>query len=519
MVKHGECLFVSLGADVRNLEQSMKPLSPLTSLSLSALLLALAGCGPEQFGGGTALPDGSVYTGELENGLFHGEGELNWPDGRHYEGEFNQGQMSGEGRMVFADGCTYAGEFQRGDFHGQGHYACGDAVWDGEFRQGELVQGTVTSAGGDTYRGEFQEYAPHGQGHRTTADGTDYEGTFEYGYLVEGSYRDDEGYQYQGEFEYTYYNGEGELTRPDGTIIRANFQYGEASGEGVRIREGDNGERVEEQGYFVSGRYYPSEQAWRESDTRQRAEMESRLYSEAQRLESAFSGLAPQRPGVRDVYTLIVGGDGTEGVFAREVDWVAQRLGTVFDIEGRQLRLTNGGSGELPMATRTSIRRSLEQLDSILDPQEDLLLVHFVSHGDKNGDLKLAEKNLALNDLSVTEGTQWLDDLETRYQWIIISACYSGQWQQALANPYRAVFASAAADRTSFGCSDDSERTWFSAALYGDALEMGTSDPAAWFTAANQRVTEMEKEQDIAADEHSMPQHSVGKQFLQWWQN
>ncbi|WP_237060265.1 C13 family peptidase [Microbulbifer sediminum] len=496
----------------------MKPLAFLSPLSLPTLVLVLTGCGPEQFGGGTALPDGAVYSGNMENGLFHGQGELNWPDGRHYQGTFSLGQMSGQGRMVFADGCIYEGEFREGDFHGSGHYACGDAVWEGEFRQGELVKGSVSSASGDTYEGEFQDFTPHGQGHRTTADGADYEGTFEYGYMVQGNYRDEAGYRYEGEFQYTYYNGEGELTRPDGTIIRANFEYGEANGEGVRIREGDEGQRLEEQGYFVSGRYYPSKQAWQQSSRQQAAAMESRLYSEAERLQAAHAALAPQRPGVRDIYTLVVGGDGTEGVFAREVDWVAGRLATVFDIEGRHLRLTNGGGGELPMATRTSIRSSLEKLDSILDPQEDLLLVHFVSHGDENGDLVLAEHNLSLNDLSVADGSKWLDGLEAEYQWVIVSACYSGQWQEALAGPNRVVFTSAAADRTSFGCSDDSERTWFSAALYGDALAVGPHDPAAWFAAANRRVTEMEKEQGITGDEHSMPQHSIGERFLQWWQ-
>lgn len=486
-------------------------------LSLSALLLVLTGCEPAQFGGGTALPDGAVYSGELENQLFHGRGELRWPDGRLYEGEFHRGRMSGRGRMVYADGCTYEGQFRQGEFNGQGRYACGDAVWEGEFAAGDLVRGSVSTAEGDTYEGEFRDFAPHGEGHRTTAGGAEYQGTFEDGFLVQGSYRNDEGYRYKGGFEYTYYNGEGELTRPDGTIIRANFEYGEANGEGVRIRPVEEGEAQEEKGYFVSGRYYPSEQAYRAAERNQRAAVEARLYSEAERLQSKLAGLEPQRPGVRDVYLLVAGGDGTEGVFAREVKWVAERLGTVFDIEGRHIRLSNGGNGDLPLATRTSIRKSLHKLDELMDPDEDLLLVHLVSHGDDNGDLKLAEKKLPLNDLSVKDGKQWLDELDARYQWIIVSACYSGLWKEALANPERVVFTSAASDRTSFGCSDDSERTWFSSALYGDALQSGVDTPSAWFQAASRRVTEMEKEQDIEEDEHSLPQHSVGKEFLRWW--
>ena len=215
---------------------------------------------------------------------------------------------------------------------------------------------------------------------------------------------------------------------------------------------------------------------------------------------------------------LIVGGDGTQGVFDREVNWVAERLGSVLDIEQRQIRLSNG-SDTLPLATRTSVHKSLQALDAMMDPQEDLLLVHFVSHGDTNGTLYLADQNLPLNDLAVADGQQWLNGLAAKHQWIIVSACYSGHWKDALANPSRAVFTSAATDRTSFGCSNDSERTWFSAALYGNALDNGIADPARWFGAANSRVSAMEKDQGIDEEAHSLPQAAVGREFLEWWQS
>lgn len=495
----------------------MQRLSFPASLLASALLLLVTGCDPAQFSGGTGLPDGSVYSGKLKDGLFHGQGKLSWPDGRSYEGQFRRGRMAGRGRFDYGDGCIYEGEFAGGEFDGEGRYECGTTVWQGEFRQGDLVRGSVSWDDGTSYEGEFQDYQAHGEGHRTTAEGTHYEGTFEAGYLVEGSYRDEQGYRYRGGFEFGYYNGQGELTQPDGTTIRATFEYGEANGEGIRIRKTDGGDPQKEEGYFVSGRYYPSEQAWRNSARQQRAAVEARLYSEGERLQSALSSLAPQRPGVRDVYTLIVGGDGTSPVFTKEVNWVTERLGTVFDIDRRQVRLSNGSGDKLPLATRSSIRQSLKALDGAMDPQEDLLFVHLVSHGGDNGDFMLAEQKLPLNDLSVADGKEWLDALDARYQWIVVSACYSGQWKEALAGPGRAIFTSAAPDRTSFGCGDDSERTWFSAALYGEALDTGVGDPAAWFAAANERVSEMEKEQGLEEESHSLPQQAVGTRFLDWW--
>ncbi|SEA20909.1 C13 family peptidase [Microbulbifer marinus] len=495
----------------------MKPASFTRLLTLPALLLMLAGCEPVHSAENTTLPDGSVYAGSLQNGLFHGKGELSWPDGRHYEGEFVQGRISGRGRFDYGDGCFYEGEFLDGELSGHGRYECAEGVWEGEFQQGELLKGSVAWTDAGSYEGEFLNLMPHGQGHQITAEGAHYEGTFADGYLVQGSYRDEQGYRYQGGFEYSFYAGEGELTQPDGTIIRANFEYGEANGEGVLIHKDERGKAVEETGFFVAGQYYPSKQAWRGNEKQQRAAVEARLYSEAERLRSALAALAPQRPGVRDVYLLVVGGDGTSPVFAKEVDWVSARLGSVFDIEQRQIRLSNGGGDKLPLATRTSVRQSLKALDAQMDPEEDLLLVHLVSHGDENGDLVLKENKLPLNDISVEDGKQWLDGLRAQHQWLIVSACYSGLWKEALASPNRVVFTSAAPDRTSFGCGDDSEHTWFSAALYGEALNKGLNDPAAWFAAANRRVTEMEQEQGIEEDAHSLPQHAVGQEFIDWW--
>ena len=486
---------------------------------LGMVLFVLAGCDPVQWPADKRLPDGAVYDGETRDNLFHGEGTMTWPDGRYYEGEFREGRLSGQGKLVDRQGCVHEGDFVDGSLHGEGQFVCDDATWQGQFKNGDLVNGTVSFAEGGSYQGEFRDFAPHGQGHWVTDSGEHYEGQFEDGELLEGVYRDEEGYRYEGAFRYFSFHGQGVLTRPDGVVIRGEFENGYANGKGTRVRPAeDEGEPQEEKGYFVRGSYYASEQAYRESRRARAAQMEARLYTESSRLQSVLSSLAPQRPGVRDVYLLVVGGDGTEAVFAREVDWVAERLGTVFDLKRRQVRLINGGSDDLPLATRTSVREALEALDALLDPQEDLLMVHLVSHGSQDGDLLLDDRNLKLNDLSVADGRQWLNSLNVKHQWLVVSACYSGKWVEGLAAPERVVFSSAAPDRTSFGCGDDSERTWFSKALYGEDMTAGINDPDAWFAAANRNVTRMEEEQGIDGDAHSMPQKAVGGAFVQWWQ-
>ncbi|WP_349386472.1 C13 family peptidase [Alcanivorax sp.] len=480
--------------------------------------MLLAACDPVQLPANVRLPDGAVYDGDTDNNLFHGQGRLTWPGGRHYEGEFQNGLMTGEGRLEQRDGCVQEGQFVNGVLNGEGAYTCQDASWQGTFKNGELMTGSVAYLDENSYQGQFRDFQPHGQGLWVTASGEQFEGTFADGRMVKGSYRNEEGYHYQGEFDLFNFEGKGALTRPDGVVIRADFENGKAEGPGTRTRSNDEGEPVVEKGYFVRGDYYSSEKAWRQRKQQQAAAMEARLYTESSRLQSVLSSLAPQRPGVRDVYLLVVGGDGTEAVFAREVDWVTQRLGSVFNLKRRHVRLTNGGSDDLPLATRTSIQESLKALDALMDPYEDLLLIHVVSHGSPNGELVLDDKSLKLNNLSVADGKTWLNGLAARHQWLVVSACYSGKWVEGLASPERVVFSSAAADRTSFGCGDDSERTWFSKALYGEAMQVGVNDPDAWFEAVEENVSLMEKEQGIEGDEHSLPQKSVGESFLRWWQ-
>jgi hypothetical protein len=52
----------------------------------------------------------------------------------------------------------------------------------------------------------------------------------------------------------------------------------------------------------------------------------------------------------------------------------------------------------------------------------------------------------------------------------LISACHAGSFIDALKDDGTIILTAAAAERTSFGCSDDSELTYFGEALYQSAL-------------------------------------------------
>jgi len=85
-----------------------------------------------------------------------------------------------------------------------------------------------------------------------------------------------------------------------------------------------------------------------------------------------------------------------------------------------------------------------------------------------------------------------LDESGIRWRVIVISACYAGSFIDSLRDDHTIVITAAAADRTSFGCSDENEITEFGAAFYRDALPKAANLRAA-FEAARTLVAEREK--------------------------
>ena len=57
-------------------------------------------------------PDGSMYEGEIVDGLRHGRGKFFYRSGGVYEGEWHYGKMDGFGTLYYANGSVaYEGEW------------------------------------------------------------------------------------------------------------------------------------------------------------------------------------------------------------------------------------------------------------------------------------------------------------------------------------------------------------------------------------------------------------------------
>ena len=88
----------------------------LLSVTLTLLLFV-----PGAFGETYTFPDGSVYEGQLRDGVPHGLGKQVYPNGSTYEGGWKAGLRDGFGKYVWPDGTIYEGGWKddKYDWFGQ----------------------------------------------------------------------------------------------------------------------------------------------------------------------------------------------------------------------------------------------------------------------------------------------------------------------------------------------------------------------------------------------------------------
>jgi len=216
--------------------------------------------------------------------------------------------------------------------------------------------------------------------------------------------------------------------------------------------------------------------------------------------------LAPQRPGTVDLYAILVGGDGSEDVFRKEVIEVRRVLEDRFDAAGRTVMLVNSKASAAPEATLHSLAYALKRVAATMNRDEDVLFLHLTTHGGSNHVLVLQHPERELYGLSPQYLKALLDQAGIRFRVVVVSACYSGAFVAPLASPNALVITAASSRRQSFGCGNDSQITDFSRAFYLKALQQTRSFPAAART-ATQIVHELERS---SGRKHSYPQMRLG---------
>lgn len=210
-------------------------------------------------------------------------------------------------------------------------------------------------------------------------------------------------------------------------------------------------------------------------------------------LDERLAALAPERHGVEDLYFVGVAAD-TQDTFSAEVSSIRELLDERFDTVGRSVVLLNSPASltEEPIATVSNLRATLAYLGNTIDTEEDVVFLHIATHGDTDYRLAFDLPPLELDQLTPSALARMLADSGIKWKVIVISACFSGGFVEPLRDDNTLIITASDALHPSFGCSYDSDYTWFSEALYEEAMRETFSFAEA-FDAAKKAVSERER--------------------------
>jgi hypothetical protein len=253
---------------------------------------------------------------------------------------------------------------------------------------------------------------------------------------------------------------------------------------------------------------------WTPADAQEPASADARddgeaiLFEQAGRIDEALAAMGHTASSKPQAFFLGFAGVGDEKVFAQEIGLAGRVLGERYGIDDRSLSLINDQRDlqRAPLATVSGLKYALQGLGSRMNVDRDVLFLSISSHGAQDPAIVVSNSQLPLKDLSDEDLADALRESGIKWRVIIISACFAGAFIDSLRDPQTIVITAAAADRTSFGCSNDRDLTYFGEAFYRDALPDARSLQDA-FDEAKSAIAARERREHVTA---SNPQAYFG---------
>ncbi|MFZ6645602.1 C13 family peptidase [Undibacterium sp. TJN25] len=242
---------------------------------------------------------------------------------------------------------------------------------------------------------------------------------------------------------------------------------------------------------------------------RQELQAEDVFYLQPQLLQSRLAALQASPGGRPALYFLGVAGYAGQDVFMKEVNYVRSMFDRRFGTTGHSLILVNNPKSvrETPIASVSSMQMSLNRIGQLMDKDRDVLFLYLSSHGSHDHTFTLEFDSMQFYVLNPQRLRAMLDASGIRNRVIVVSACYSGGFIDALKTDDTLVITAAAADKTSFGCSNEADFTYFGKAYFEEALNRTDSFIVA-YDLALPGISARERAQGF---EHSDPGIFVGK--------
>ena len=248
-----------------------------------------------------------------------------------------------------------------------------------------------------------------------------------------------------------------------------------------------------------------------ESEDMAASTAEALLFDERAQIDDAVDRMtAGAGPGPAVFFVGFAGMSG-QRVFAEEIKLAARVIDERFASADRNLLLINDRRDleSYPIATVSGLSYALNAVAQKMDPDRDILFLALSSHGSADPALAVSNGSLRLEQLTADDLSTALSESGIKRRIIVISACYSGAFMESLQDPDTIVIAAAAADKTSFGCSDDRDLTYFGEAFYRDALPTAATLQQA-FERAKAALAVREKQEHESASE---PQAFFGSEI------
>ena len=266
---------------------------------------------------------------------------------------------------------------------------------------------------------------------------------------------------------------------------------------------------------WLGGEVYLEPSLWLPKETGHAAEStwrasvsEPLLFDQQHRIDKALDSVSASDGSVPEAFFLGFAGVGSQKVFAEEIKFASRVVGERYDTAHRELLLINDRRDRetYPLATVSGLRYALKGIARKMNLQRDILFLSLSSHGSDEPELSVSNGAMNLDQVTGENLMQALRDSGIRRRIIVISACHAGAFIPVLKNPSTIIITAAASNRTSFGCSDDRDLTYFGEAFYRDALPGAHSLEQA-FSLAQTLIAKREASEHITS---SKPQAYFG---------
>ncbi len=235
---------------------------------------------------------------------------------------------------------------------------------------------------------------------------------------------------------------------------------------------------------------------------------EDAFYAQSRLLNKALESVQYGEFAQSHWYFLGVAGASYQDVFRSEVERIKEQFDTRFGTLGRSMMLVNNPATrtEIPIASKHSIEMALRRMGQQMNRESDVLFLYMTSHG-LPYQFEMENAPLDLTQVDPKWLRETLDASGIRWRVIVISSCFSGSFVPALQNDNTLIITASAADRQSFGCTNEADYTYFGRAFFDQAMREKNSIETA-FSQAQKTVSQWETAQGF---EPSEPQWSMGK--------